>query len=418
MKVADVMSHQVRYVSVNAKLKDVAKIIFGTGINGVPVCEGEKKKVVGFVSESDILRQFFPNIKDFVEEPLMSGDFEEMEKKVNEILNFSAKKIMSKPITITADTPLMKAQSLMLVKGVRRVSVVDEKDHLKGIITTSDIFRAAVGDQIPVSSEEEYHDWLSRHYDIVVDWEKRLTNEIPELVSLFKKEKVTNILDVGFGTGEHDIALVKNGFRVFGVEASHLMLNAAKQKLAKLPKDISDNLDFVHGDYEKTLKNKKGEFQAVIFLGNALPHTAENYAKTFSSVVSALDPRHSVLVLQIINFEKVFRDKKGFLEVNYGASKLGGKFDHAFLEFYSPDHSKDMLTLNMEILDFDGKKWKFRALNSTNIAYLTQEKIEKLLRKHGFNKIEFFGGKSMGPLFKDAFDPLESDWLNVVAVTK
>jgi len=413
MKVADAMSHKVSYVSVNVKLKDAAKLIFGAGINGVPVCEN--KKVVGFISESDILRQFFPSIKEFVEEPLISGDFEEMEKKIKDILNFPAKKIMSKPVTVTADTPLMKAQSLMLINAVRRLSVVDEDGNLKGIITTSDIFRAAVGDQIPVNSEEEYHDWLSRHYDVVVDWEKRLGNEIPDLVSLFKKEKVTNILDIGFGTGEHDIALVKNGFSVLGVEASRLMLNAAKQKLEKLPKNISEKLEFVHGKYDEILKNKKGEFQAAIFLGNAFAHTAENYIKILSSVVGALDPKNPVLVFQIINYEKVFREKKGFLEVNYGTSKAGMKFDHAFLEFYSPDHSKEMLTLNMEILDFDGKKWKHRALNSTSIAHITQEKIEKLLKQHGFNKIEFYGGQFGGTLFKNPFNPIESDWLNVIA---
>lgn len=414
MKVADAMSTQVDFVSVNTKVKDVARLIFGAGINGVPVCN--KRKVIGFITERDILAKFFPSIQEFVEEPLQAGDFEGMEKKINEVLNLPASKIMSRnPSMITADTPLLKAQSIMLIKKVGRVPVVDKHKNLIGIISKSDIFRSVVGDRLPVTSEEEYHDWLSKHYDVVVDWKKRLTNEIPGLVTLFKKEKVKNVLDVGFGTGEHDIALAKHGFRVLGVEASRLMLDAAKQKLEKLPKNISDKLEFAHGEYDRLLKSKKGGFQAAIFLGNAFPHTAENYIKTLSSVVSALDPKHSILVFQIINFEKVFEAKRGFLEVNYGASKLGGKFDHAFLEFYHPDHLKEMLTLNMEILDFNGKKWTHRTLNSTKVANITPKKIAALLKKYGFKKINFFGGKSMGPLFEEPFDPLKSDWLNVIA---
>lgn len=414
MKVSDAMSSHVDFVSVNTKVKDVARLIFGAGINGVPVCK--KRKIIGFITERDILAKFFPSITEFVEEPLQSGDFEGMEKKISEVLNLPASKIMSpNPSMITADTPLLKAQSIMLIKKIGRIPVVDKNKNLIGIISKGDIFRNVVGDKLPTTSEEEYHDWLSNHYDIVIDWKKRLENEIPGLTDLFKKEKVANIIDVGFGTGEHDIALAKKGFNVLGVEASRLMLMTAKQKLEKLPKNISDKLEFIHGDYHKILKSKKGEFQAAIFLGNAFAHTADNYIKTLSSVVSVLDPKHSVLVFQIINFEKVFKEKKGFLEVNYGSSKLGGKDDHAFIEFYNPDNSKEMLTLNMEILDFDGKKWKHRTLNSTKIANITPKKIEALLKKHGFKKIEFFGGKHMGPLFKEEFDPLKSDWLNVVA---
>lgn len=417
MKVADVMSTHVDFVSTKTKVKDVSRLIFGAGINGIPVCEG--KKVIGFVTEKDILSQFFPSIKEFVETPLQSGNFEEMEKKINEILNLPVKEIMSgHPTLVTPDTPILKAEALMLVRKIGRLPVVDSRGRLIGIISKGDIFRAVVGNKLPTTSDEEYHDWLSRHYDIVVDWKKRLKNEIPGLVSLFNKKSVKNVLDIGFGTGEHDIALAKVGFNVTGVESSRLMLQTAKNKLAKLPTSIVNRLKFLTGDYSKVLANKKGQFQAAIFLGNAFPHTAENCMRVLSSTIRALEPENSVLVFQIINYEKVFKKQRGFLDVNYGSSNLGEKFDHAFLEFYDPRRVNNMLTLNMEILDYDGKKWKHRSLNSTKIAYFTKERIEKVLKKYGYGKIKFYGGKFMEPLFKKPFVPLESDWLNVIAMRK
>ena len=58
MKVANVMSRQVDYVTKNTSVKDVCRLIFGRGINGVPVREG--KKIVGFITERDVISKFYP----------------------------------------------------------------------------------------------------------------------------------------------------------------------------------------------------------------------------------------------------------------------------------------------------------------------------------------------------------------------
>src|SRR3989344_6967357 len=202
MKVADVMSKYVDFVLENTKVEKLSLLIFGRGINGVPVCRNNK--VVGFVTERDILSKFYPSIQDYVEDPFRASDFEGMEEKVKEIFEMNADKIMSKnPVTITPETPLLRAQSLMFIEKVGRLPVVDEKGNLVGIISKGDIFKAVVGEKLPFEQDEKYHDWLSRRYDTMVDWKTRLEKEIPDLVGLFKKENVRNVLDVGCGTGMH-----------------------------------------------------------------------------------------------------------------------------------------------------------------------------------------------------------------------
>lgn len=416
MKVSDVMSTTVDYVNTNTKVKDVCRLIFGRGINGIPVCKG--KKVIGHISEKDILSRFYPSMQEYMEDPLHESNFEEMEGKVEQIFALTADKIMSRSVTtITPDTPLLRAQSTMFVNKVGRLPVVDKKGNLVGIITKGDIFRATVGDRIPFTAEEEYHDWQAKHYDIIIDWTKRLSNEIPDLSALFKKNKIKNVIDIGYGTGEHDIALAKEGFNVLGIESSRLMHKTAEEKAKELPDAIKNKLNFVHGDYVKALSKEKGEFGAAIFMGSAFAHLVPDYKKALVAISNALLPKGSVIVLQIANFEKIFKVKNRVLDVNFGFSKHGFPSEHAFLRFYDyPRKKGDYLTLNTVIFDNDGKRWKFRTMNSTPIVDLNRENIKSLLRKNGFSKISFYGGEFFGKLFKDQFKPLESDWLNVVAI--
>jgi signal-transduction protein with cAMP-binding, CBS, and nucleotidyltransferase domain len=67
----------------------------------LPVCRN--KKIVGFISETDILSKFHPTMQEFSEDPFISANFEKMEEKAQEILSLKAQDIMSKrPITIKA----------------------------------------------------------------------------------------------------------------------------------------------------------------------------------------------------------------------------------------------------------------------------------------------------------------------------
>lgn len=147
MKVKDAMSKKIDYTTPKAKLKDVSKLIFDHHINGLPVLKG--KKLVGFITERDILQEFYPSMKEYMEDIVNEANFEKMEKKVSQIFEMSAEKIMSKKIiTVTPETPLLEAQSRMFVGKVGRLPVVDKDKRLVGIISKGDIFKYLVGKRI------------------------------------------------------------------------------------------------------------------------------------------------------------------------------------------------------------------------------------------------------------------------------
>jgi CBS domain-containing protein len=145
VKVRDIFQKNVDFITPNATLLDAARVIFGHNHKGVPVIKLPNKKLVGFITEQDILSQLFPNIKDLIEDYAHARDFEAMEGKVKMILVKKVKEVMSKKITtIHIDEPILEAESLMKLKDISRLPVIDNKGNLIGIISKGDIFRALV----------------------------------------------------------------------------------------------------------------------------------------------------------------------------------------------------------------------------------------------------------------------------------
>lgn len=414
MKVRDVMSTQVEHVSVNTPVKNVCRLIFGRGINGVPVLDN--KKIVGFITERDVISKLYPSIQEYMEDPVNMANFETMENRAYEIFKLPAKAIMSKnPVTVSPETPLLRAQSMMFVQKVGRLPVVDQENRLVGILSKGDIFKAVVGDHLPLVSDEEYHDWISRQYDLVIDWGQRISYEIPDLVALFRKHGVRKVLDIGCGTGEHDLSLVKKGFDVTGLERSALMFDKAQDKKNKLPLKFRKKLLLVRGEYKDILGNMEGYFDAAIFMGNALAHDPD-WKGVLTSAARGLK-KGGLIVIQTTNLEKVFKQGKRFQDFNVRFSKRGEGEEIAFLEFFDPPRKTGLpANFNMVILTFNGKRWMPKAINNTPVQVLDPKTTASQLKKLGFKSISFYGSRYWGSLFKDKFDPLESDRLNTVGV--
>ena len=145
MKVRNIFQKRVDFTAPEATLLDAAKVIFGHNHKGVPVVKPPKKKLIGFITEQDILSQLFPDIKDLIEDYVHEKDFEAMEQKLKGILTKKVKDVMSKRIiAVHVDEPLLKAESIMKLRDISRLPVIDKKGNLIGIISKGDIFRALV----------------------------------------------------------------------------------------------------------------------------------------------------------------------------------------------------------------------------------------------------------------------------------
>ncbi|MDA8100715.1 MAG: CBS domain-containing protein [Nitrospiraceae bacterium] len=141
LKVKDVMTKGVITITKFESIVTVADILQERNISGLPVVDKDNK-VVGIITQADILSMvgvgrdhtFKDLLKYMLGEPLPG-------KKLGDTVG----DIMTTPaVTIKADANIAEAIQLMDDKKIRRLTVVDDKQKLLGIITRADILKAVL----------------------------------------------------------------------------------------------------------------------------------------------------------------------------------------------------------------------------------------------------------------------------------
>jgi CBS domain-containing protein len=139
--VRDVMTRDVISITKFDSVMNVANILTDKNISGLPVVDKEKK-VVGIITQADILSMvgvgrehtFKDLLKYMLGEPLHErrlGDH------VGDIMTVPA-------LTISPDANIAEAVKVMDEKRIRRLTVVDGKGTLIGILTRADILKAVI----------------------------------------------------------------------------------------------------------------------------------------------------------------------------------------------------------------------------------------------------------------------------------
>jgi CBS domain-containing protein len=166
------MTRDVIAAAPETPLKDVAVLLTGNRISGVPVCDPDGV-VLGVVSEADILRKAegLP--------PELGGRlrwlFRRVDGELGKVTARTAGEAMTSPaLTIRPTQPVSEAARLMIGHRINRLPVVGG-GRLVGIVSRADILRAFERDDSEL--EREIREdvlrgklWLSPEtFDVVVD---------------------------------------------------------------------------------------------------------------------------------------------------------------------------------------------------------------------------------------------------------
>lgn len=133
MLVQDHMSSPAITVSAETPFQEALKLMQAKRIRRLPVVDSANR-LVGIVSERDLLHAS-PS-------PATSLSVWEL----NYLLwRLTVREIMAeKVVTIAPTTPLVEAARLMVEKKIGGLPVVDEQNHVVGVITETDIFKTFV----------------------------------------------------------------------------------------------------------------------------------------------------------------------------------------------------------------------------------------------------------------------------------
>jgi CBS domain-containing protein len=150
MLVKDVMSKNVITISPEDSISDAIEKMAKNNISGLIVVEEEK--VVGVISESDVLRVFKSEIPEISTSTSVTLSIllilEKGIKAINEmkkIGKLKVKNLMSKRVFyVKPEDTILEAARIMNKKDVRRLPVIDENGKLVGVISRTDILRALV----------------------------------------------------------------------------------------------------------------------------------------------------------------------------------------------------------------------------------------------------------------------------------
>lgn len=140
MKVEEIMTTGLKTVKSDTLVKDAANVMCINNISGLPVVDGDDN-IVGIISEKDVLQKMFPNMGDIVGDAGVPN-FEDMEQSYAGAMGLQVGDIMTTKVSsVDSNMPIMKAASLMCVRGIRRIPVTNGK-KLVGIVSIGDVHKA------------------------------------------------------------------------------------------------------------------------------------------------------------------------------------------------------------------------------------------------------------------------------------
>ena len=128
LTVRDVMAPRVYRVGPDATVREVLELIADHGFRAVPVVD-EDRVVLGMVTDRDLMRFFLPVVQKTTGES--PGSLKDT--PVREVMSRSV-------ICVSEDQALTEVMSIMVVKDVERLPVVNE-GKLTGFLTRGDILR-------------------------------------------------------------------------------------------------------------------------------------------------------------------------------------------------------------------------------------------------------------------------------------
>ncbi len=240
-----------------------------------------------------------------------------------------------------------------------------------------------------------YND-IAEKYDLFFsDWKKMMEREMKVIVPVLKENKVKTILDCACGTGLQSIGLLKHGFTVLSSDISEDMLEQAVTNAEEFGYKINP----IQADFRELDKKLSKKFDAVICMGNSLPHllTDEEIKKALTNMYALLENK-GLLIIEMRNYDELLSKQPKFIPI-----KLNGE-DHERGElvtiFYVLDYLKNVIRFNVIYIihNIESKENVFE-VHSVDYYPLKQDRLVEILEEVGFKNVIIKDGPDFPQFF-------------------
>lgn len=231
------------------------------------------------------------------------------------------------------------------------------------------------------STQDFYGSVAEKYHWFFSSWENVMNRQMDELVPLLQQYNVNSVLDCACGTGLQSIGLVKNGFHVVGSDLSPEMLKRASENA----RQANVKLELVHSDFRELPKNIHNTFDAVICMGNSIPHllSDEDVRNALNSIYNCINSK-GIAIFDIRNYDAMISQKPKFIPMRINEEK-DGKIVSVLYVF---DYLERTIQFNIIYLIFDKTSGE-RKMEVESVEYnpIGKDLFLRLLNDTGFKNI-------------------------------
>ena len=236
-------------------------------------------------------------------------------------------------------------------------------------------------------------------YRRLIAWPARIEREWPLLREVFRSAPSKRLLDLGCGTGEHARFLGDKGFEVVGVDRSEKQLEEARREAVP-------NVRFLTGDLATVaeidgLADGDRAFDGAICLGNTLPHLTESdeVARMAAGLRRLVRP-DGVLLIQILNYERILENNERHLPINFRPQDGGGEL--VFLRLMQPEADGYVVFCPTSLRFRPDSKTPVEVVSSRRVRLRgwRRDELVEVFTQAGFDRNEVYGGFD-----RQAYDP-------------
>jgi len=159
MTAGDVMTTTVVTATPDTPIKMIGQLLWQHRISGVPIVDASGR-ILGIVTEADLLLGKEAAAGERFE-PLVAP-LRERRERAKARAEVAGQAMTSPAVTITADTPLAAVARVMRKHRVKRLPVVDDAEHVIGILSRHDLLSALARPDAEIQGDVV--DWVLRKW--------------------------------------------------------------------------------------------------------------------------------------------------------------------------------------------------------------------------------------------------------------